>query len=168
MSSCDVVSSRAGLIYFPDQQRALAGMRRALQPGGRTVHAVYTTAERNGFFTVPISIIRERAQLPAPLPWQPGPFSLGGDGVLAEALRAAGFAEIETRVVPAPLRMPSVAACLEFERESFGALRQMLAGLPEAERASAWAEIEQAPRPIDGPAGFEAPGELMVDVGVQP
>src|SRR5881227_4112325 len=31
----DAVISRVGLIYFPDQQAALAGMRRALRPGGR-------------------------------------------------------------------------------------------------------------------------------------
>lgn len=31
----DAVISRVGLIYFPDQQRALSGMRRSLRPGGR-------------------------------------------------------------------------------------------------------------------------------------
>ncbi|MES1206717.1 MAG: class I SAM-dependent methyltransferase, partial [Pseudomonadota bacterium] len=31
-ASFDAVISRVGLIYFPDQQRALAGMRRALRP----------------------------------------------------------------------------------------------------------------------------------------
>src|SRR5688500_4057888 len=33
--SFDAVISRLGLIYFPDQQRALAGMRHVLRPGGR-------------------------------------------------------------------------------------------------------------------------------------
>ena len=33
----DAVISRVGLIYFPDQQRALAGMRHALRDGGRVV-----------------------------------------------------------------------------------------------------------------------------------
>src|SRR5688500_12828249 len=33
--SFDAVISRVGLIYFPDQQAALAGMRRALRDGGR-------------------------------------------------------------------------------------------------------------------------------------
>lgn len=32
--SFDAVISRVGLIYFPDQQKALTGMRRALKPGG--------------------------------------------------------------------------------------------------------------------------------------
>lgn len=163
----DVVMSRVALVYFPDQQRALTGMRRALKAGGRTVHAVYTTADRNGFFSVPIAIIRQRVDLPAPLPGQPGPFSLGGDGALANALARAGFSEVETRVVPAPLRMPSAEECLRFERESFGALHQMLAGLPERESAAVWEEIEAALRQFEGPDGFEAPGELIVAAGVR-
>ena len=75
-----------GLIYFPDQQAALTGMLRALRPGGRISAVVYSTAERNGFFAVPVGIIRRRAQLPPPAPGQPGPFSFGGPGVIHRAL----------------------------------------------------------------------------------
>ncbi len=78
-ASFDVAISRVGLIYFPDQQRALAGMKHALKPGGRVAAIVYSTPDRNGFFSIPVKIIRERARLPAPLPGQPGPFSLGAD-----------------------------------------------------------------------------------------
>ena len=166
-ASFDVVISRVGLIYFPDQQRALTGMKQTLKPGGRTVHAVYSTAERNGFFSVPISIIRRRAQLPPPLPGQPGPFSLGAEGVLEDAYRRAGFVNVETRAVPAPLRMASAEECLRFERESFGALHQMLSGLPDVERESVWQEIEEALRQFEGPNGFEGPCELIVGVGVR-
>ena len=56
----DAVISRVGLIYFPDQQAALADMRRALRPGGRLSAVVYSTADRNGFFSVPVGIIRRR------------------------------------------------------------------------------------------------------------
>ena len=45
----DAVISRVGLIYFPDQQAALTGMRDALRPGGRISAVVYSTADRNGF-----------------------------------------------------------------------------------------------------------------------
>jgi SAM-dependent methyltransferase len=143
-ASFDAVISRVGLIYFPDQQAALAGMRRALREGGRIGAIVYSTADRNEFFSLPVSIIRQRAQLPPPEPGQPGPFSLGGSGVLEAALTAAGFSDIRVETVPAPLELPSAAACVQFERESFGALHQMLAGLPGAERPAVWEEIETA------------------------
>ncbi|MFB3122045.1 MAG: class I SAM-dependent methyltransferase [Candidatus Binatia bacterium] len=81
--SFDAVLCRFGLIYMPHQQRALSEWRRVLKPGGRVAVAVFSTPERNGWGSVPISVIRKRAQLPVPLPSQPGPFSLGDDGVLA-------------------------------------------------------------------------------------
>jgi len=87
-ASFDVVVSRVGLIYFPDQEQALREMRRVLVPGGRVAAIVYSTPAQNGFFSAPVSVVRRHAQLGAPLPGQPGPFSLGGPGVLEEALDA--------------------------------------------------------------------------------
>ncbi len=158
----DAVISRVGLIYFPDQQRALAGMRAALRDGGRVGAIVYSTPANNEFFSVPVSIIRERAQLPAPQPGQPGPFSLGAPGVLEQAFADAGFRDIQVQTVAAALRMASAAECTRFERESFGALHQMLSGLPEAERDSVWQEIEEALGRFEGPDGFVGPCELLV------
>lgn len=163
----DAVISRVGLIYFPDQQRALAGMRRVLRPGGRVGAIVYSTPDKNRFFSGPVGIIRRRAQLPPPLPGQPGPFSLGGPGVLEEAYRAAGFTQIRVETVSAPLRMPSAADCVRFERESFGALHQMLGGLSEVERDATWEEIASELRQFEGPDGFEGPCELLVGVGTK-
>lgn len=165
--SFDAVISRVGLIYFPDQQKALAGMRRVLKPGGRVAAIVYATADHNKFFSLPVSIIRRRAQLPPPLPGQPGPFSLGGPGILEEAYRKAGFRDIETRILPAPLRLASAAECVHFERESFGALHQMLSGLSQEEREAAWEEIHRELSAFEGPDGFEGPCELIVAAGIK-
>jgi SAM-dependent methyltransferase len=165
--SFDAVISRVGLIYFPDQQKALTGMRRALKPGGRIAAIVYSTAENNRFFSIPISIIRKRAQLPPPLPGQPGPFSLGSPGVLEAAYQRAGFLNIQTRVIPAPLRLTSASECVRFERESFGALHQMMSGLSEAEREETWREIEQGLGQFESTEGFEGPCELVVAAGVK-
>jgi SAM-dependent methyltransferase len=163
----DAVISRVGLIYFPDQQKALAGMKRALRPGGRVAAIVYSTAENNKFFSIPVSIIRRRASLPPPLPGQPGPFSLGGPGVLEETLRKAGFRDVESRTVPAPVRLKTAAECVRFEKESFGALHQMLAGLDQAGRDAAWQEIEQELSRFETSSGFEGPCEMIVAVGIK-
>jgi ubiquinone/menaquinone biosynthesis C-methylase UbiE len=165
--SFDAVISRVGLIYFPDQQKALTGMRRALKPGGRIAAIVYSTAENNRFFSIPISIIRKRAQLPPPLPDQPGPFSLGSSGVLEAAYQRAGFRDIQTRVIPAPLRLTSASECVRFERESFGALHQMMSGLSEEEREETWREIEQGLGQFESTEQFEGPCELVVGAGVK-
>ena len=161
----DAVISRVGLIYFPDQQAALRGMYDALRPGGRLSSVVYSTADRNGFFSVPVGIIRRRAQLPPPLPGQPGPFSLGAPGVAEEVFAKAGLTDITVTAVPSPVRMRSAAECVQFERESFGALHQMLSGVPEAERPAVWADIEAALRPFETDGSFVGPCELLVASG---
>ncbi|MBW3615791.1 MAG: methyltransferase domain-containing protein [Actinobacteria bacterium] len=165
--SFDAVICRVGLIYFPHQQRALAGMRRALRDGGRIAAIVYSTADRNEFFSVPVSIIRDRAELPPPQPGQPGPFSLGGPGVLHAALTTAGFSDVTVDAVPAPLRLSSAAECVRFERESFGALHQMLAGVAERERPAVWDQIEAALARFETAEGFLGPCELLVGSGTK-
>ncbi len=158
----DAVISRVGLIYFPDQIKALTGMRDQLRPGGRVGAITYAGAELNGFFSVPVGIIRRRAALPAPLPGQPGPFSLGDPDVLAQRLSEAGFSDIQVERVFAPVRLASALECLQFEQESFGALHQMLAGLSEPEQDDAWAEIEEALETFEKDGKFEGPCEMLV------
>src|SRR5690606_3073374 len=102
-----------------------------------------------------------------PLPGQPGPFSLGAPGVLEEAFRAAGFRNVQTRRVAAPLRLPSAAECVRFERESFGALHQMMAGLDERAREDTWREIARELAQYEGAGGFEGPCELLICAGVK-
>jgi len=165
--SFDAVISRLGLIYFPDQRAALAGMRRALREGGRVAAIVYSTPERNGFFSVPVSIIRQQAKLPAPASGQPGPFSLGAAGVLESLLEAAGFTDVRVEAVPAPLRMPSAAECVRFERESFGALHQMLTNVEAEQRRAVWAEIETRLGEFETSEGFVGPCELLVASGAK-
>ena len=166
-ASFDVAISRVGLIYFPDQQRALAGIRSALKPGGRFAAVVYSTPEKNAFFSIPVGIIRRRAQLSPPLPGQPGPFSLGAEGVLATVLEQAGFRDVEVRRVESPVRLPSAAECVRFERESFGALHQLMAAMSERDRAETWSEIEAALGKFETEQGFVGPCEMLVGAGTK-
>lgn len=161
----DAAVSRVGLIYFPDQQKALRGIHAALRDGGRFSTVVYTTPEENRFFSVPVGIIRGRAQLPPPLPGQPGPFSLGAPGVLEQALTSAGFTDVEVVAVPSPVRLPRAKDCVRFQRESFGALHQMMVGLSPEEREETWAQVEEALTEFEGPDGFVGPCTMLVGAG---
>lgn len=163
----DAVISRVGLIYFPDQQKALRGMRARLRDGGKVAAMVYSTPECNGFFSLPVSIIRRRAQLPPPLPDQPGPFSLGKPEVLEKVLSDAGFRDIRIETVDAPVRLASASECLQFEQESFGALHQMLSGLSDTEKDEAWEEIEQALQQFENGQQFEGPCQMLIAAGTR-
>lgn len=160
--SFDAAISRLGLIYLPDQAKGVRALRDALHPGGRVSAVVYSTPQRNGFFSVPVSIIRGRAGLPAPGPGLPGPFSLGAPGALEDLLSANGFTDVRVEAVDAPLVLRSAEECLRFEKQSFGALHQMLAGVAEAEREDVWAEVHDALRQFETAEGFVGPCELLV------
>jgi SAM-dependent methyltransferase len=166
-ASFDAVLSRLGLIYFPDRDGALRAAHRVLRDGGRVVLASFSTPDQNRFFSIPISIIRRRAQLTPPGPGLPGPFSLGGPGVMEDTLRRAGFKEVSAHAVQTPLKTASAAECARFERESFGALGQMLAGLPPEEQEGAWEEIEQELQAFESAGGFEVGTELIVGAGTK-
>ena len=160
--SFDAVLCRLGLMYMPHPVTAVREWRRVLKPGGRVAVIVFSTPERNSWGAMPASIIRRRAQLPAPVPGQPGPFSLGGAGVLEDVFRQAGFAAPEVRAVPVPLRTPSAAEYVRVAREAFGAFNAMMAHLPLQERESTWNEVEASLRSFESPGGFEVPGECLV------
>lgn len=167
-ASFDAVISRLGLMYFPNLRRSLREALRVLRPGGRISTIVFTTAQCSPFFSIPTTIIRRRAKLPAPQAGEPGPFSLGTPDVLAQHLRTAGFENVEERVVSAPLRMASAAECRRWRQETSGTLQQMLIGVGENERRMIWAEVEEEFRKFEGAEGFESPCELLVCCGRRP
>ncbi|MGK6352846.1 class I SAM-dependent methyltransferase [Parapedobacter sp. DT-150] len=161
----DAVISRVGLIYFPDQQKALREMLRVLKPGGKAAAIVYSTPDKNEFFSVPVSIIRNRAKLPPPVAGQPGPFSLGASGVIEKAFGQAGFRNVTSVLVDSPVLLPTAKTCVQFEKESFGALHQMMSGLTDSEKQAVWNEIEQALEKFETATGFIGPCEMIVAVG---
>lgn len=167
-ASFDAVISRVGLIYFPDQQKALREMLRVLKPGGKVAAIMYSTAEKNKFFSIPVSIIRNRAKLPHPAAGQPGPFSLGAEGVIEKAFEQAGFREVTSVLVNSPVLLPKAKFCVEFERESFGALHQMMSGLTDTEKQQVWEEIETELSKFETDNGFTGPCEMIVAVGQKP
>jgi SAM-dependent methyltransferase len=166
-ASFDAVVCRLGLMYMPHPVAALREWRRALRAGGRVAVVVFSAPERNAWGAMPASIIRRRAQLPPPVPGQPGPFSLGGAGVLEGVFREAGFADPEIHAVPAPHRIESAAEYVRVAREAFGGFNAMMGHLPSAERESVWNEVAVSMRAFESAGGFEAPGECLVAAAVK-
>ena len=163
----DAVICRLGLMYMPHPVAALSEWHRVLYAGGRIGVVVYSTADRNGWGMTPLSIIRQRAQLPPPVPGQPGPFSLGADGVLEGMFHKAGFSSSDMKIIPAPLQMSSAAEFTQFAQEALGAFNAMMAHLSCDEQQSVWKEVEETMREFETPAGFDAPGECLVAVATK-
>jgi len=163
----DAVLCRFGLMLLPDKNRALTEWHRVLKPRGHAVAAVFSAPERNDWAAIPISIIRKRAELPPPMPGQPGIFSMSGDRALENTFRQAGFQEVDTYPLTIPLRMPTTKEAILFARESFGTMNQIMLHLSQEDRNAVWDEVEEAMRVNEGPNGFEASCEALVGIGIK-
>lgn len=54
---------------------------------------------------------------------------------------------------------------MQFEKESFGALHQMMSSLTDTEKESVWKEIEQELKQFETENGFTGPCEMVVAIG---
>src|SRR6266576_1646692 len=87
----DVVLCRLGLMFFVNPTAALAEMHRVVKPAGKVVVMVWSTAEKNPYHGIPLQVVRDIGSLPSPARGQPGMFALGGEGLLDNVYRQAGF-----------------------------------------------------------------------------
>jgi len=165
--SFDAAVSRLGVMVFPHQEKAVAGFHRVLKKGGRLGLIVFSVPENNQFFSVPLAIIRRRAALPAPLPGQPGIFSLGSPGVIDSLLTKSGFRDVRIKRQLAPLRMSSADECVRFMKESFGNLHQMMSRLSETEKTAVWEEIRSELGQFESGGRFTGPCELVIASGTK-
>lgn len=65
--------------------------------GGRLAAMAFSTAGRNEFFSIPVSIIRDRAQLAPPGAWPARPVQ----PQRTRGLGGRGFCEVSVQTVPA-------------------------------------------------------------------
>ena len=68
--------------------------------------------------------------------------------------------------MPFVYRFPSLADALRNLEEAQPLLVKLLDELSEADRATAWAEIEQSLQRFVGADGFAGPSEALIAVGV--
>jgi SAM-dependent methyltransferase len=132
----DAVFSNAVLHWIPDLTPVLAGVRRALKPGGRFVGECGGHGCVAAVCTALVAVAARRG-LSVTLPWE---FRTTED--FEQDLVAAGFEPVVVRLVPRPTPLASgMAAWLRtFAGSIFDAL-------PETEREAAYAETVELLRP---------------------
>jgi SAM-dependent methyltransferase len=165
--SFDAAISRLALMLIPEREKALAGIRHALKPGGKFAAIVISTAEQNPFTALSLAIARRYAGLP-PLPFEdPGMFALGDPDRLRSAYEQAGFHDVAVQAVPGQRFFASIAAAVQHRKDSSPEAVELLAGLSDAERAAAWTEIEEVARGFAGVDGVVEPREWLIGVGTK-
>jgi len=89
--SFDRVTSRLGVMYFVDVQRALAEIKRVLVPEGIVTLQVWGPPEESPYFMNAVGPFARRLSPPPPPSDAPTPLRFAPPGKLVDALTAAGF-----------------------------------------------------------------------------
>lgn len=91
--SFDAAICRLGLMLFSNPVKALSGIRRVLKPGGKIAALVFSTAEKNPYQGISLTIVRRFGGKIPPH------FILGEPRLLRQAFQDAGFADIAVHAV---------------------------------------------------------------------
>jgi ubiquinone/menaquinone biosynthesis C-methylase UbiE len=164
----DASLCRLGLMLFPSPRKAAEAVWRALRPGGRFAALVFTTQANNPFMALPMTILLHHAGKLAPAPGQPGIFALGGEGILEDLMKGSGFEDLETKVIRAPLVLPSASDASQLMKEAAGAYRAVVADLSDADKNTAWRAVYECLTQFETDRGLETEFELMIGSGAKP
>lgn len=165
----DAVVCRLGLMFCTAPQRALAGAWQALRPGGRFAALVFSEPQANPCITTLMSTARRHAGLSPASPFDPGTLlSLGRPGLLQQLLTDAGFEQIQTVAVAAPMWLPSVQHYTQFVQTAGLPIRAILQGLPPAAQAAAWRDIEEQLACFNSGDAWVGANELLLCSAARP
>jgi ubiquinone/menaquinone biosynthesis C-methylase UbiE len=165
--SFDAAICRLALMLIPEREKALAGIHRALKPGTRFAAIVLSTADKLPHISESLAIARRHAGLP-PTPFEdPGMFALGDPAVLRKVFEHAGFREVAVEIVPSAQQFPSLAAAMEYRRNSLPEMGPILEQMSDPKREAVWKEIETVMRRFERNDGVVVPAERLVAVGTK-
>lgn len=110
----DVVTSRFGVMFFPDPISAFTNIRKALKPSARLGFMCWRGIKENPWMAAPAAAAFTILPRPEkPKPGTPGPFSLSEPARIHEVLEGAGFSNIECQKVEEGVNLGSVEEALE-------------------------------------------------------
>jgi len=166
--SFDAAISRFGLMFVPDLAAALSHVHATLKPGARFAALVWSTEAKNPYIGLQLQIVREMGRMPSPPPSLARTVSLSEPGKLAEAFRAAGFADVQVSAVPTPRKFESVEDAVRAMRQTSPAQGELGRDMSDAEREYYAVELERrltAYLQSDGKCIL--PGESLLAVGTK-
>jgi SAM-dependent methyltransferase len=163
----DVVTCRFGIMFFPDQLKALGECRRVLKPGGRVAFVVWGKREQPCLDTT-VGIVSKYVEVPPADPEAPHAFMFGERGLLKRRLEAAGFtqAQEEVRTISGHWVGPPEQYWQQFT-EVVAPFRPLVAKLTGEARLRAEAEIFTELRKLSDGSVITMPLEIVIGSGTR-
>mgnify|MGYP003652665027 FL=1 len=113
--TCDLITSRFGVMFFPEPTTAFANLLRAGRSGGRLVFLCWRSLPENPWMGEPAAAAFSILPRPEkPDPDAPGPFSLADPEKIQRILDAAGFRDITLTPIDEMLNLGEFAEALDF------------------------------------------------------
>lgn len=155
-ASFDVALCALGLMYMPEPEQALRGMRRVLRPGGRIGLAVWGERARCGWASLFAIVDAEVASDVCPLF-----FRLGRPDALARACIDAGFEDIALRRITMTLDYIDADQACDAAFVG-GPVAMAWSRFDGSTRARVRANYLEAIKPWRSGKGYQIPGEFVV------
>jgi SAM-dependent methyltransferase len=156
-ASVDGVLCRFGVMLTPEPPRVVAGVRRALRPGGRFAYAVWGSPPDNPWMTAFGGAVLQAGFVPPGSPTDPGgPFSLASADANRALCDAAGFTDVVVEDIDGVMRFDSFDDYWELQSQVSGPLALLVSDLGADEVA----RIQDGLRPMLEP--FQADGGLAI------
>ena len=130
----DLVTSRFGVMFFPDPVQAFSNLGNALRKAGRLVVATWRPVDLNPWVTFLLRAFPEIEAPPPPPEDKPGPFSLSSPDRIQSILERAAFSDIRLEPFDTSLELGATVDQALTTFTEVGPLSRVLAETRESER----------------------------------
>lgn len=144
----DLITSRFGVMFFPEPAAAFSHLRAALKPAGRCEFICWRALDQNPWMAIPVKAAFEILPHPEPqAPTAPGPFAFADDVRLRGLLQQAGFHDIDITAVDQLLDLGTVEEAVQ-QMTRMGPPAALFAEADVATRAKVMAALERVFAPF--------------------
>jgi ubiquinone/menaquinone biosynthesis C-methylase UbiE len=157
-NSVDGVLARFGLMLVPEQERAVAEVRRVLRQGGRFSYATWGPPERNPWIFQIVAALLQNGVVPPGDPFAPGGlFSLSTPERNQELASDAGFSDVIVKEITGTMRFDSVDDYWSHMAEVAGPVAELVASLGSERINAIRATLEPSLEPYKSGGALELP-----------
>lgn len=156
--SVDAVLSRFGLMLVPEQEKAIAEIRRVLKDGGRGAYATWGPPDRNPWIFQIVLALLQNGVAPPGDPFAPGGvFSLANPERNLELAKSGGFDNVNVEELSGTMRFESPDDYWTFNTSVAGPLAELVASFSKEQVGAIRETLDASLAPFQKDGQLEMP-----------